>query len=92
MATINSLNKAVAAAGTAERISSTVILVSELTIIPTSAEVIYIGKSDVDNTVPQIPAAGLTLRGSPDNPINLNDVWLDAGTNGHSADIWYVEE
>ena len=103
--TFKTLQKSVAAAGTAESIYAAGSLeVSELSVKAksTNTGLIFIGNSSVDSSNGYILAAGesfsfsnllLSRRGAvTDDPfIDMNTVYIDSGTNGDGVSVAYIE-
>ena len=93
---VNSVVKTVTAAGTAERISATSILVSTVTFRASKGNTndVYIGDSGVGNSYPDLDAnqtvtfEAPTIAGNVEG-INLYNIWVDADTNGEGVDVWY---
>ena len=95
---VNSFVKNVTTAGTAERISSTDILVSSVTFRAKkgNSNDIYIGDSSVANTYPDLDADQTVTFEAPivngnHTAINLKEIWVDVDTNGEGVDVWYVK-
>ena len=95
---VNSFVKNVTTAGTAERISSTDILVSSVTFRAKkgNSNDMYIGDSSVANTYPDLDANQTVPFEAPivngnHTAINLKEIWVDADTNGEGVDVWYVK-
>lgn len=85
--------KAVAAAGTAERLSATDLMVHTVTLYadPDNTGNVYIGGPTVDDQSPiaLAPEDQLILTGKGHSLFNLKDVWIDADTNANAVGMTY---
>lgn len=81
------VKKSVTAAGTAEVVSTTSVVSAGIMTVqanPDNTGFVYVGDSSCDNTYPALaPAASITLPGDFD----LNNLWVDADTNGDGIRI-----
>ncbi len=91
--TLISSEKTVSAAGTAEALSSTSQRVKALTLTAKAGNTgqVYIGGSDVAAATNDGLAAGDTLEIPAVNWLDLNDIYLDADTNGEGVDFYAVK-
>jgi hypothetical protein len=94
---LKSLQKVVAAAGTAEPLSATKVLAYGLVIkaLAGNTEKVYIGGATVDDETGHVLAAGEVLKTSdllPSGvPVDLSKVYIDSDENGEGVSVAYVE-
>lgn len=88
----------VASAGTAQPLSATSVLATDIIIMADHANGgrIFVGDSTVSSTTGQFLAAGesltistATVRGTADD-FDLADIYVDAATNGDKARVAYI--
>ena len=91
--TLLTSEKTVAAAGTAEALSSTPQRVLSLAIIAKSSNTgqVYVGGSDVDSSTNGGMAPGDSLELSGGNAMDLADIYIDVDTNGEGVDFCAVK-
>lgn len=92
---VHSGRKAVAAAGTRVQLTTTHTACAEVVIQPDPGNTgnIYVGGPTVSATDGLIlikTAAPVPFSGGDTNPLNLEDFWIDAATNGDAALYVYV--
>lgn len=98
-AQLKTLEKLVAVAGTAERLSTTSILVREVVVQAlANTDNIFIGGSDVSsaNGIILTPLKSFTvsdmLTGKGEEEyVNLKDIWIDAVVGGEGVRVLYLE-
>ncbi|MDP6823856.1 MAG: hypothetical protein QF554_11270 [Dehalococcoidia bacterium] len=89
---LKTISKTVTAAGTAERLSATDLLVwwARVKAKTANAGTVYLGDAAVSSSDPGLVADdAIELRGHPN--LNLYDVFVDAGTSSEGVDVWYLE-
>lgn len=95
MAVLTSGTKAVAAAGTAETLSTTSVAIASVRIQAEAANTnnVYVGGSTVDSSIGYVLDASqsITLTAAEDGIDELGDVWLDVDTNGEGVRYFYIE-
>lgn len=88
-----SLKKAVAAAGTAEPLSSTTQRCSyvEIKALAGNSGDIYVGGYDVASTNGYVLDAGevLKIEASPYTLVDLKDIYVDTSSNGDTVTVFY---
>lgn len=91
--TLLASEKSVAAAGTAEALSSSSQRVRSLTVIAktTNSGQVYVGGSDVASTTNDGLAPGDALEVPADTWIDLNDIYIDVDTGGEGVDFYAVK-
>ena len=91
--TLLASQKTVAAAGTAESISSTSQRVTGVTIAAKTSNTgqVYVGGSDVASTTNAGIAPGDALEIPSESWLDLNDVYIDVDTNGEGVDFYAVK-
>ena len=91
--TLLTSQKTVAAAGTAEAMSSTSQRVRSVTIVAKSSNTgqVYIGGSDVASTTNAGLAPGDALEIPSESWLDLSDVYIDVDTNGEGIDFYGVK-
>ena len=88
---LKSFIKSVTSGGTAERVSSSDLLVRWAQVRARAGNVgdVFIGDATVSSSDPALAAGdSLILRGDPF--INLFDIFVDAATDGEGIDVWYI--
>ena len=91
--TLIASEKTVAAAGTAEALSSSSQRVRSLTIIAKASNTgqAYIGGSDVDSNTNDGLAPGDALEIPSENWLDLADIYIDVDTNAEGVDFYAVK-
>tara|TARA_Y100000310_G_scaffold341086_1_gene439040 strand:+ start:215 stop:511 length:297 start_codon:yes stop_codon:yes gene_type:complete len=95
---VQGFRKTIVAAGAAERIISTSVYVTSVTIKAKKANTgeIYIGQDDVGLSDPPLEAGDslhLPVPSTSSGPvqIDLRDIWVNASVDGDGVDVWYSQ-